>query len=302
MSVSIVIPNYNGRTVLQKHLPAVLAALSKNEEVIVVDDASTDDSIEYLSKEFPQVKIVKNERNMRFAESCNRGVEVAVHEIIVLLNNDVSPEKEFLRHVVPHFENPSVFAVGCLELDDNGQESGRSIGHFERGMLRHMRAPDQTKTTTLWAAGGSMAVRRSLWQKLGGMDRLFRPAYKEDIDLSYRAWKAGYQVLFEPKARVHHSHETTNLQALGSTNILVISYKNEFLFMWKNITDPSLFLLHVFWLCFYILPVLGWKTRGAVLKGFVLAKLQVFEAVRSRSQVKKFWKLKDSEVLQKAGK
>src|SRR6185369_14001537 len=160
MSVSIVITNYNGKEILEKHLPDIVAAASDKDEIIVVDDASTDESVAYLHKAFPQVKVIQNKKNMRYALSCNRGVEASTHELVLLLNNDVSPEKNIVAFLVKHFENPHVFAVGCLELDQHGNESGRSVGKFERGMLRHMRAVDQHKPVTLWAAGGSMAVRK----------------------------------------------------------------------------------------------------------------------------------------------
>ncbi|HZZ98709.1 MAG TPA: glycosyltransferase family 2 protein [Candidatus Saccharimonadia bacterium] len=300
MSVSVVIANYNGKHLLQKHLPKVFAALGPRDEVIVVDDASTDNSVSFLQSEFPHVNIVKNEHNMRYAMSCNLGVQAAKHEIVILLNNDVSPEANFLDALLSHFENPDVFAVGCLEFDDHGKESGRSIGHFDHGMLSHMRAPDQNKHVSLWAAGGSMAVRKSLWEKFGGFDRLFRPAYKEDIDLSYRAWKAGYIVAFEPRSRVHHQHESTNTTALGKNEIEITSYKNEFLFLWKNLGDFDLMASHLFWLIFYMLPVLGIKTHGRIVLGLIRAKFQGFELLRSRYQAKKLWKISDREVIVKA--
>jgi GT2 family glycosyltransferase len=302
VNISVVITNYNGSALFRRHLPDVFAAFPAKHEIIVVDDASTDDSAAILEKEFPRVKVVKNAHNMRYAESCNHGVAEAKNEIILLLNNDVSPEPGVLDAVLPHFQDKSVFAVGCLELDDQGRESGRSVGHFKRGMFWHRRAPDQQKTTTFWAAGGSMAVRKSLWLKLGGMDRLFRPAYKEDIDLSYRAWKAGYHVAFEPKARVHHQHESTNASTFGQREIEITSYKNEFLFLWKNLGDVDLLIAHFFWLIFYILPVLGVKTHGRILQGFFRAKLQFFELLKSRAQAKKFWSLSDREVIEKANK
>ena len=192
MSVSMIIPNYNGKKLLEKYLPSVFLSLEESDEVIVVDDHSSDSSIEFLRSKYPQVQIVQNVTNRRFAFSCNQGVHEAKNEICVLLNNDVQPSVGFLDPLVQALnKSERVFAVGCLEKNLDGKLSGRSSGEFRRGLLVHWRAKDQKKTSTLWASGGSMAFRKSLWNKLGGMDETFAPAYWEDIDICYRAVKSG---------------------------------------------------------------------------------------------------------------
>ncbi len=94
MKISVVIPNYNGQKLLAKNLSKVIA-VCKNCETIVVDDASTDDSVQFLQIKFPKVKIVKHKKNKRFAVACNSGVKAAQGEIVILLNSDVVPEKDF---------------------------------------------------------------------------------------------------------------------------------------------------------------------------------------------------------------
>lgn len=296
MSISVVIPNYNGRHLLEKHLPHVVSALEKNDEIIVVDDHSTDDSVAYLSHKYTQVKIVKNNENIRYAKTCNRGIKEAKNEFVLLLNNDVSPEKDIKHHLLPHFQRTDVFAVGCLERTRSGTMSGRSIAHFSRGMFVHGKDDRIQQGHTMWAAGGSMMVRRSYWREIGGMDALYRPAYYEDIDLSYRAWKHGWVVLFEPKARVLHDHESTNAAVFGKGTIEGMSYKNAFLFMWKNVTDMPLMMNHIAWLPYHLL-VGGWRTRGRIVYGFFQAILQIFEVAEKRMKVAKFWRISDHEVM-----
>lgn len=287
IKLSVVIPNWNGKRLLEKNLPAVLKACQgwaeTGWEIIVVDDASTDESLAFLKENYPQVKVVVHQKNQRFAAACNSGVKSARGEVVVLLNNDVSPEPGFLEPLISHFKTPKVFAVGCKEKDIKNGEiiySGRGLGEFKRGFLVHWRAKNQNKTDTLWATAGSMAVDRKKWLNLGGMDTLFRPAYWEDIDLSWRARKKGWKILFEPRSIVNHQHEITNLLAFGKKQMKVFAYKNQFLFVWKN-GDSKILLQHIFWLPYHLLKALF---AGDFLfwQGLFLALIQLPEASKAR--------------------
>lgn len=287
MKISVVIPNWNGRDLLERNLPQVLKACQAWKktgwEVIVVDDASTDDSLAFLKKKYPRVKLVVHRKNRRFAVACNSGVKTAQGEIVVLLNNDVAPQANFLEPLLRHFKDGQVFSVGCKERSTAAGrtfEGGRGLGGFKRGFLVHWRAKDQNKTSTLWTTGGSMAVDREKWLQLGGMDSLYRPAYWEDIDLSWRARKKGWKVLFEPQSVVFHQHETTNVRAFGQKEIKVLAYKNQFLFVWKN-GGLRMIFSHFFWLPYHLVKTL---LAGDFLfwQGFFLALKQMPEAVLKR--------------------
>lgn len=294
LSASIIIPNYNGKQLLEKHLPQVLVA-AKGFEVIVVDDASTDDSVTFLTHEYPQVRVLENPKNSRFAHSCNQGVLAATTPVVVLLNNDVSPEPTLLDHLLPYFEDETVFAVGCLEINDNKVKSGRSGMQFSRGIFAHWRSNKQISGNTAWVSGGSGAFSRELWHKLGGMDTLFVPAYEEDRDLSYRALKSGYQVLFEQKAVVYHHHESTNRSALGKNLMLVTSHKNQLLFIWKNVSDLSMLVSHLLFLPYH-LCFSSIRTNGRFLLGFLWALTQLPQVLAKRS----YDKIEsDKEILKK---
>jgi GT2 family glycosyltransferase len=280
---SIIIPNYNGRDLLAINLPAVIKA-APEAEIIVVDDASTDDSVAYLKEKFNQVKVLPLPVNKRFAAACNEGVRKAAGEIVVLLNNDVSPRADFLEPLVEKFTDLSVFAVGCREIQKlNGQiiEAGRAGGDFRRGLFTHWRAQDQNGPDTLWVSGGSGAFRKSLWEKLGGMDTMFTPAYEEDRDLCYRALKSGYKVLLAPESVVDHNHETTNMKAFSRSKIQASAHKNNLLVVWKNITDPGLLIKHLFWLPYHLIFT-SIRTRGAFLMGFVWALTYLPRVLRAR--------------------
>lgn len=293
MKASIVIPNFNGEALLKKNLEQVVkAGLIEKAEIIIVDDCSTDKSINYLkrAKEKYGVRLVVNKKNRGFGYSCNRGVRAAEGEVVVLLNNDVYPEKDFLRLLLPYFKDGRVFAVGCREK--NGKERGRAVGKFERGFLVHKRAKNQNKNDTLWVAGGSGAFRKRIFEKLGGFDEIYKPFYWEDIDLSYRALKLGYKVLFEPRSIVYHRHESTIGRFFDKMEIREISIRNSFIFVWKNISDWDFILNHIFWLPMNLMMA-GLRFDKGFLAGFVKA-LTLLPKIRRTSGVKS-----DREILER---
>lgn len=276
MKISIVIPNRNGARLLARNLPSVLAA-AKSAEVIVVDDASTDGSLELLTKEFSSVRVVAKAHHEGFASTVNAGVREASGEIVVLLNTDVRPQKDFLASLIRHFDDPLVFAVGCLEKSIEGESiilRGRGEAKWEKGFYIHWRG-EVDETTTAWVAGGSGAFRKSIWQKLGGMDEIYNPFYWEDIDLSYRAIKAGYTVLFEPKAVVVHEHETGVIKNEYSRwRLDTIAYRNQFLFIWKNLSDPRVLLAHAAWTPVRLLQA-GYRGDVAMVAGYLWAMFRM---------------------------
>lgn len=261
-NVSVVIPSYKGVHLYEKNLQAVLDCMQDKDELIVVDDASgpEDDTIAWFEKKF-QVKkqqfadfaadfylgqyksknktlrivLLVNQINQRFGASSNRGFAVAQNELVFLINNDVAPYKDCLKHLLPHFANKQVFAVGCLEHETHlGEIGGRNKLWFERGMFLHSRYKDMSVGETAWASGGSAMFRKSIFEEIGGFDKLYYPAYWEDIDLSFQARKRGYLVLFEPKAQVDHNHETTNKSVFGEKKMRDMSWNNAKKFTWKN--------------------------------------------------------------------
>ena len=313
MNISIVIPNYNGEELLKKNLPKVFEAArywqkqqSRQAEIIVVDDCSSDNSINIIqNSEFRiqnkivKLKIIENERNLGFASTVNRGVKKASGEIVILLNTDVVPEKGFLDPLLSHFEDERVFAVGCMDksIEDNKTIlRGRGIGGWQRGFLVHSRG-EVDKTNTLWVNGGSGAFRKSTWDKLGGFDELYSPFYWEDIDLSYRAIKSGFKVLFEPKSIVIHEHEKGAIKgAYSPFQIKTVAYRNQFIFAWKNATDLGLQFLHFFWLPYYFLKAIG-RGEWVFFLGFSQAFIRLPQIIKSRFRAKKYFTKSDRQVL-----
>jgi GT2 family glycosyltransferase len=257
---------------------------SVGAEIILVDDGSTDGSAAYLKQHFPKVKLVEKATNSGFSTTVNLGAKAATGEILVLLNTDAVPQVGYLKALTKHFEDPEVFAVGCLDKSLDGDrivERGRGIGSFRRGFLVHARG-EVNKTTTLWASGGSSAYRMGLWEKLGGLDEMYDPFYWEDIDLSYRAAKSGFKVLFEPEAIVEHRHGEGSIKYhYSSARVNAIAYRNQFMFTWKMVTDKRLLLTHVFWLPYHFLNSLL-RFDFAFWQGFATAFVRLPQIIRYR--------------------
>lgn len=296
--VSVIIPNYNGKNLLAKNLPVILKVMGI-EEVVVVDDGSTDGSAEYLKREFPKVKLIEKVTNSGFSTTVNLGIKATDADVIVLLNTDVIPRQDFLTPLLAQFKDPQVFAVGCLDesIEDTGMvKRGRGVGKFTRGFLQHA-CGEVDRTDTLWVNGGSGAFRKIIWEELGGMDEIYNPFYWEDIDLSYRAQKAGYKVLFEPKSVVIHRHNEGAINSFYTgEQIKIIAYRNQFLFVWKNITDTNLVIQHLLWLPYHKLRAL---LRGdwPFWRGFFQALLKLPEVLRKRRYQDVVYKKSDAEVL-----
>jgi len=268
MKFSIIIPNWNGQKLLEKNLPAVLATGA--DEFIVVDNGSTDGSVEMVkslirsqTSNVSSFKLIENQSNLGFVRAVNQGVKEAKNEIVVLLNNDVVPEKDFLKPLAKDFQDQKVFAVSLGE-----PQWSWAKGKWVKGFVEHEPGP-RTKTPhfSFWSSGGSGAFRKSVWEKLGGLDEIFAPFYWEDVDLSYRAWKRGYQILWDPKSIVHHQHESTIGYHFPQNYVNFISQRNQLLFIWKNITDFQMLFEHKMILGKKLLTNPGyWRPYLAALK------------------------------------
>ncbi|HEX7041812.1 MAG TPA: glycosyltransferase [Patescibacteria group bacterium] len=314
MNISIVIPNFNGRDLLLNNIPKILDAVKNYNggsiELIITDDSSKDGSIEavesllkrIISKNNTRIpyKVLKNftGTNRGFSGNVNIGVKNSTGDIIILLNSDVVPKVGFLEPLLSHFTNDSVFAVGCMdESIEDGKTvlRGRGIGKWERGFLVH-NAGKLDSERTLWVSGGSGAFRKSIWDKLGGLNEIYNPFYWEDIDLSYRAQKAGYKVLFEKKSVVRHEHSKGAIKTFYKPfRVRKIVYRNQFLFTWLNLTDKMLLVKHFLWFPYHIANAI--KNRDlAFFYGLVMAIFKIPKVLVYRSKTKSFWVKTDEEV------
>ncbi|HEV3200604.1 MAG TPA: glycosyltransferase, partial [Bryobacteraceae bacterium] len=252
---SVVIPNWNGRDLLEKYLPSVIRALRGDpaNEIIVVDNGSTDGSADFVEKTFPGVRVLALPTNLGFGGGSNAGFRAAKNDIVVLLNSDMRVAPDFLAPLLEGFRDPEVFAVSCQIFfsDPNRarEETGLTQAWWQDGGLRVRHRVDlqiDELYPCFYGGGGSCGFDRRKFLELGGFDHLLNPFYLEDTDLGFMAWKRGWKVLYQPHSKVWHEHRGTIGKRFREEQIQAALKKNFVLWCWKNIHEWPRLTSHFF--------------------------------------------------------
>jgi len=288
--------NYNGRHLLQENLSSVVSAARKVEggcDVIVLDNLSTDGSVEFVKESFPGV-IVEVAPSNRILFSYNELCQRIRHKYVVLLNNDIRVRDDSLSVLLPHCAAPDVFAVSAVLLDAEGREITRSrtLAGTHRGLFRSTFLQANEVMPAVDAGGACAVFDRERFVALGGFDELYWPFYWEDTDLSYGAWKRGFRVLIEPRSIAYHRHHASIQE---NPQNRVVCNCNAHLFFWKNITDPALIARHIVWLAFLI-PWRAVRGNWPYLRGVWSAFRKLPQALKRRREMKPLWTRTDAEV------
>ena len=286
MKISVIVTNWNGLDLLKKNLEQIIKMSSEAEEIIVTDDASSDKSVNYvkeLQKKYSKLKLIANKKNLGFGKNSNNAISKSKGDLVVMLNSDIFPHQDYIKNALKHFSEPKLFGVGFAEL---GHENWARI-FWKNGYLQHEPGKNVSKThITGWLSGGGSIVRKEIFQKLGGFDKVYEPFYCEDLDLGLRAWKSGYTLLWEPKCIVEHRHEST-MSKFSKGLLNYVKERNRLLSVWRNINDPQLVMSNKFALI------------GRVLSGPNYIKI----ILAAKRQIKKsvppivFPKLTDQEIF-----
>lgn len=307
MKIDIIIPNYNGSELIQKNLPSVIEATKGHPgtKFIIVDDGSEKKDKEllyvFLAKEKNEnIVLLENEHNIGFAGTVNKGVKYSAAEFVVLLNSDVVPDKDFLNSPLKSLTtDPNLFGVGCMDKSIEHGEAilrGRGEASWKKGFLQHKRG-EVDKSNTFWISGGSSIIRREIFQKLKGFDEIYNPFYWEDIDLSYRAQKSGYKIIFDSESKVTHKHEEGAIKRNFSKNTVKrIAFRNELIFVWKNITSTQMIISHICHLLILMTKSLL-KLDKTLLRGFFEAIKKLPDIMTKRQLQKKLYVRSDKEIL-----
>lgn len=307
-AATVVIPNWNGRDLLEKYLPSVVQALAGNpdNELLVVDNGSTDGSAAFLRERFPGVRVLALDRNLGFGGGSNAGFRAAKNDIVVLLNSDMRVAPDFLAPLLDAFTDERVFAVSCQiffsDPERKREETGLTQGWWENGWLRVRHRDDPAVDAPypcFYGGGGSCAFDRRKFLELGGFDELLRPFYLEDTDLGYLAWKRGWKVLYQPASRVWHEHRGTIGKRFTQAQIQAVLQKNFLLWVWKNIHEQRRLLSHFAYLFAGVVVsfLLGDSPDRPNVWGLWRAFLQTPGAIRSRLRARALAAVDDTEAF-----
>lgn len=323
--VSVIIPTWNGRHLLERFLPSVVDAARVYQreggarvEVVIVDDGSEDGTSEWIGANAPSfVEVIVKSGPEGFAPTANVGFRRARFPVIFLLNNDVAVERDVLLHLAPHFFDPTVFAVTCRALDPRTRRlaSGGKLGRFRRGFWRVHKDYDVVREEgertvgvrssgsfgawpSLLASGGFSAFDAEKVRQLGGFDERLRPFYWEDVDLSLRAWRRGWQIRYEPRAVVYHEASRTIEPRFSRFFIRRASERNRLLAHWKNLDEWDWLLEHVVIVAALALTIpirWDWAFGAALVEA--LRELPAVWRDRRRERSTRRWRGRDIERL-----
>lgn len=252
---AIVILNWNGKTFLEQFLPSVISH-SKGARIIVADNASTDQSCEFLRTNFPNVELIQNTSNGGFAKGYNEALQLVDSEFYVLLNSDILLTENWLEPLLNVFQDeqvagcqPKVLSYHDPKRFEHAGASGGFLDHnyfpFCRGRILTSVEEDHgqynNQQEVFWSTGACLAIRAELFHKVGGFDEDFF-AHMEEIDLCWRLKRMNYRFLIEPKSVVYHVGGGT--LPYNSPRKAYLNFRNSLFMLTKNhqgILVPKLF-------------------------------------------------------------
>lgn len=218
MKISVAILNYNGESWLDKFLKTVVEK-SPEAEVIVIDNASTDNSVSFLKNNFPNLRLIQNEVNSGFAGGYNEGLKCIESDYYILLNSDIEITDNWIMPVINSIESnenivagqPKILAYNERNKFEHAGAAGGFIDHlgypFCRGRIFTETEVDEgqydTTTKVFWATGACLFIRADKYWEIGGLDDAYF-AHMEEIDMCWRLQNKGYSIICEPSSKVYH--------------------------------------------------------------------------------------------------
>lgn len=238
--VSVIIPNYNGECFLKECLEALKRQTFDDMEVILVDNASTDDSVRLAKELYQEIRVIELDDNTGFAYAVNRGIEAAKGEYVLLLNNDTIVFPNFVKNQYKMIKGkPDVFSCSALMIQNQNHELVDDAGD-ELAVLGWGFAPDRDKPVSgcgvphevFSSCAGAAIYRKAVFDEIGLFDESFF-AYLEDMDVGYRARLAGYRNLYNPYAKVYHLGSASSGSRHNAFKV-ELSARNSMYMMKKN--------------------------------------------------------------------
>ena len=255
--IAVVILNWNGKSFLEKFLPALVSHTPSWAEIVVADNASCDDSIAFMRSHYPNLRIILNEQNYGFAKGYNQALQQIDAQYYCLLNSDVEVCPQWLEPIVEYLDSQPEVAVCQPKLlsfaDKNYFEYAGAAGGFVdkygypfcQGRLFDCVEKDEEKYNQIkeifWATGACLFIRSEVYHQLGGLDDDFF-AHMEEIDLCWRTKNAGHKVMYVPRSVVYHVGGGTLPK--NSPRKTYLNFRNNLILLYKNL--PKRRILQVF--------------------------------------------------------
>ena len=247
LDTTIAILNYNSLDFLEMYLPLLLDSSTAEFDIVMIDNASTDESVEYVEDHFPEIEIVRLDKNYGFAEGYNQGLVAVKTKYAVLLNSDVEVTENWLDPLIAFMESNKAYGsvmpkIRSVEERDSFEYAGAAGGYLDRWGYPYCRGRlfDTVEKDTgqyddvqdvFWTTGAAMVVRTDLFKKLGGFDGAYF-AHQEEIDLCWRMHKAGYKLAVVPESVVYHVGGGT--LDYGSARKVYLNFRNSLFTLFKN--------------------------------------------------------------------
>ena len=316
-SVSIVIPHWNNVDVLSECLESILNTDFENFETIVVDNASTDNSVASVRSNYPNVKLIENDKNYGYAGGCNIGAEAASGDFLIFLNNDTVQEKDWISNLIKTINSDDKIAAvqpKILNYYDRNifDYAGGSGGHmdiycfpFARGRIFSFQENDEgqynNKEKCFWSSGTCFMVRRELFQKAGGFDESFF-AHMEEIDMCWRLYAMGFEVWVEPDSVVYHKNALT--LPMYSHKKYYLNHRNSLLMLLGNYSIKNIFLIGIPRLllekiaCLYSILMLDWRHFTAILRSLFWIIFHPNVIMKKRKSFSKIRTITDKKIME----
>lgn len=306
--LAIVILNWNGRHFLEKFLPTLLANCNEDSEVVIIDNASSDDSVAFLAENYPQLRVIINEENYGFAKGYNVGLRQIEAKYYCLLNSDIEVTPQWTEPVIAQMEaDEQIAAVQPKLLSYHNRKQFEYAGAaggfldkygypFCRGRFFDVLEEDDGQYDSdiqiFWASGAALFVRSEIFHKLGGLDDDFF-AHMEEIDFCWRINNAGYKIMCNPQSVVYHIGGGT----LPKDNSFktYLNYRNDLFLLLKNLPKRRLFI--TFFIRFF-LDILA--AFVFLLQGHKKDFTAVFRAMREFWKGAKAMKQKRGQITEQA--
>ena len=281
--IAVVILNWNGKKFLEELLPTLIQHTPSEVDIVVGDNASSDNSVEFLKQSYPQIQIIQNDKNYGFAEGYNKVLDKVYADYFVLLNSDVEVTDNWISPIINMMDADDNIAICQPKLlsyyqRDTFEYAGGAGGYIDkygypfcRGRLFTTLEKDNGQYNDVceifWATGAAMFVKAKVWKDLGGLDGDFF-AHMEEIDFCWRAKNAGYKVYYYPQSVVYHIGGGTLPPSSPFKTFL--NFRNNFSLLFKNLQKRQLA---------YVFPIRILMDWVAALKFLAEKKPKEFTAV-----------------------